>query len=1008
MSWLNAIGSAFSWLGGQSLAASLVRTAVGIGLMRYLNKSTQQAPQNQVTTTPRGVRQQIQPATDNKIPVVYGDAYLGGTIFDVRLTNSNRELYAAIAICERTGDVFSTNPNNSAARTMSDIVIDDIYVNNSRVIFKADGKTVSHFVDGAGNIDTNPDGILGIYLYKGSSNAPMLPTQSGTFTPIAGTVPPIAYTFMPNWTSSHTAQNIVFAIVKLNFNPDKNLTSLPNFKFHVKNTLTKPGDVFHDYSTNLIYGAGVDESAIDNNSVIALNSYSDELVTYAPYPAQKRYTINGVVRTSEDVLSNMQRILASAGSYISYDNAEGKISVVINKPSTKVNDFDDSNILGQIAVTGTALDEYYNSVEVQFPYAVLKDQPNFVRIDLPSNLRNANEPDNQLQIQHELVNNVVQASILGNLELRQSREDLAITFETDYSKYDTQIGDIIGVTNSVYGWSGKLFKVLRVKRNDNEDGSITLEINAISYNSDVFTVEPISEFIPNIGADSVIPTVACYVAPTNVTVTKTDIDSQPSITISATVPPGAPVFEMEFWYSTDGTTKILLGSVRPENGGTFTPGEVVSYKTTLLNSGNYQFTARAVNPAGSSPFANMSPVITFEYIQAPNVLPYNVPSVDANGNTLDDDEGNPFNFGMLALYVASKLNWGGILSQSAEWLKEVFGLSDEMLDAVQDLLASEEAQDLIIRNNDSQDLTTNPKSISFNSIGLRRVPATIDANGNVSVALANPLTVKDDGIIRDTNVTSINFLGPLVQAVSTGLPGEINVTIIGDGNSGGGSGGGSATPPASCGLGKIGIGFYIGTRTTANAAATCAGKNLYFVDSVPGSYTATSLFNFYVAPVSGATFYEVYLTGKTGSSSPAHYLPSEFSVRYTSLGTYSYINNGFTEVPQNVTGTSVSVPSSPSTTNNGPTYTNPIITGTHVGLNNGLSGGSFSLTLNTSPWSFSSGNITALIEIRLRAFATQASYPATPIHTESLTIPINFIKLNNTQNYYNYSTTPRV
>jgi hypothetical protein len=811
---------------------------------------------------------------------------------------------------------------------------------------------------------------------------------------------------MPNWTPSHTAQNIIFAIVKLNFNPDKNLTSLPNFKFHVKNSMNKPGDVFHDYSTNLIYGAGIDESNIDNNSVIALNTFADEQVTYAPYPAQKRYTINGIVRTSEDVLSNMQRILASAGSYMSYDNAEGKISVVMNKPAAKALDFDDSNVLGQISVTGTSLDEYYNSVEVQFPYAILKDQLNFVRIDLPQGLRNQNEPDNQLQIQHELVNNVVQASILGNLELRQSREDLAITFQTDYTKYDTQIGDIIGVTNSVYGWANKLFKVLRVKRNDNEDGSITLEINAVSYNEDVFTVEPISDFVPLVGAASGITTLCCCNPPTNITVTTTTIDSQPSISITATVPSGAPVFEMEFWYNVVGSgNKILLGSLRPENGGAFTPGQQVTYKTTLLKSGNYQFTVRAVNSAGSSPFSAPSASTPFEYIQAPNVLPYTTPAVDANGVTLDDEEGNPFNFGMLALYVASKLNWGNILSQNAEWIKDVFGLSDEALEAVQDLLSSDEKTSLPILSAFNT-ITTEPKSINFMSYGNRRSPATVDGEGNVQVTLTNPLTIYDEGQLKQQEVHRIDFKGSVVTVNPT-APGEVEVIIVGDGVGGGGGGGTttppgtdpwSPTPPAQCGIDGVGIGFYLGNRGISNSTATCAGKNHYFVSSI-GPVSLSALFKFYVYPVSGASFYEVKMSSASGPTTPPHFSPSDFKVLFTSPGVYSYINDGFSEMASGVTGSSATVPSSPSVTNHGPTFTDPVITGTLNGVNNCLSAGWINLQLLTS----TSSSKTAIVEIRVRAFASQAAYPATPMSTTYFDMPINLIKLENTQNYYNWT-----
>ena len=774
MSWLGAIGSAFSFLGGESVSASLVRAAIGIGLMRYLNKSSSNADQNKGgSTTPAGVRQQISPATDNKIPVVYGKAYLGGTIIDVRLMNNNKELYAVLAITEKTGDIFSTNPSTPASRTMSNIVIDDIYINNSKITFKADGTTVDYITDESGVVDRNPSGIMGIYLYKGSSNDPMLPCQTGTTTPITGTVPSVAYEVMPGWTESHTCQNVIFAIVKLNYDPSKGYTTIPNLKFHVVNDLTKPGDVLHDYATNVMYGAGLDEAMIDPAGITALNNYSDELVTYDPYPAQVRYRINGVVRTSENVMANMDRIVSAAGSYITYDISTGKWSTVINRVTAKTKDFNDSNIIGQIAIGGTALDTFYNSIEVQFPYDYLKDQQNFVRIDLPENLRHLNEPDNMVQINQELVNNVVQASILGNLELRQSREDISVTFTTDYSSYDLQIGDVFGLTSDVYGWTDQLFRVIRIKKNESDDGQLTLEITGLSYNEDVYTVEPITDFVPNIGAGSSLPNLGAIATPIAPTVTSTTgASSQPNIVITGTVPEGV-VTEMEFWYAKSDAPTVykLLGSMRPENGGTFNIGGTTSFKTILLSSGTYYFKVRALNASGSSEYSPASTALNYTYTQAPDVLPYNVPAVDENGNSISQGS-QALNLGMLAFYVASKLNWGGILEQSSEWLQETFGISPEAISSVQSAIATETP---ITIKDEGTTLTTAVKSINFTG----QAVTTTNSNGNVTVNVTGAgITVKDTGTTLTDNLTTMNFVGDGVTA-SAGSNGLILVNIPG-------------------------------------------------------------------------------------------------------------------------------------------------------------------------------------------------------------------------------------
>ena len=40
-----------------------------------------------------GNRQQVPPATNNKLPVVYGSAWVGGTVTDLSITNNNQVLY---------------------------------------------------------------------------------------------------------------------------------------------------------------------------------------------------------------------------------------------------------------------------------------------------------------------------------------------------------------------------------------------------------------------------------------------------------------------------------------------------------------------------------------------------------------------------------------------------------------------------------------------------------------------------------------------------------------------------------------------------------------------------------------------------------------------------------------------------------------------------------------------------------------------------------------------------
>ena len=73
-----------------------------------------------------------------------------------------------------------------------------------------------------------------------------------------------AWSIMPGWTSAHTMNDLVFAIVKVEYNKEKNVTKLGKLDFKIRNSMTEPGDCLYDYMTNTRYGAGIDPQEINS------------------------------------------------------------------------------------------------------------------------------------------------------------------------------------------------------------------------------------------------------------------------------------------------------------------------------------------------------------------------------------------------------------------------------------------------------------------------------------------------------------------------------------------------------------------------------------------------------------------------------------------------------------------------------------------------------------------------------------------------------------------------
>jgi len=231
--------------------------------------------------------------------------------------------------------------------------------------------------------------------------------------------------------------------------------------------------------------------------------------------------------------------------------------------------FSDDNIISGITLSSTRLDDLYNKLEVEFYDKYNKDQKAYARLNLPTNLKNPNEPDNQLRMSLDLCNNSVQAQLLGQLELRQSRDDLVIEFTSNHYGIQAQAGDVISVTNPIYGWAPKYFRVMRVKEQETEEGGLVAQIEALEYNGDVYTIESINEFstaanidIGNLYSSRGLP------APENPIISNPNPGaSVPNFTFNVDIPAtGGPFDEIEIYYTEGWDPNSVTGTIVPGTG----------------------------------------------------------------------------------------------------------------------------------------------------------------------------------------------------------------------------------------------------------------------------------------------------------------------------------------------------------------------------------------------------------------------------------------------------------
>ena len=86
-----------------------------------------------------------------------------------------------------------------------------------------------------------------------------------------------------------------------------------------------------------------------------------------------------------------------------------------------------------------------------------------------------------------MVNDAPRVHNLANIDLRQSRLSTLISFSADYSAMVVDVGDLVKVTNSVYGYNEKLFRVMKVSEQEGESGYISSKFTLLEYNDSIYS-----------------------------------------------------------------------------------------------------------------------------------------------------------------------------------------------------------------------------------------------------------------------------------------------------------------------------------------------------------------------------------------------------------------------------------------------------------------------------------------------------------------------------------------
>ena len=595
--------------GMSALAAEVTAFAVTLLASAVVAKLLLPTPPQQAQQLITGTNLQVAPDTNNKLPVVYGDCYIGGAVTDVSITSNNQQLFYVLSLCEVTGN--QTNPDN--------IQFGKVFYGGKLCIFDSvNPYIVTGLQDvSTGTIDTSINGYINIYLYNNGSNNPVNSTKTAIqIMQSSG----LTYT----WDTSKTMTNAVFAIVQLTYNANAGVTSIQQTQFEIKNPRNSAGDVFYDYLTNTTYGAAIPAAQIDTTSLTALNTYCNQTITYTTYSGgtatQPRFKFNGPIDTTNTVLQNLQDMTNCCDCLLKYNEIFGIWSIIVQTPTYNiVMDINDSNMVSSLSITSMDISNTYNIAECQFPDLTLNSAFNTSVVDLhvvdPS-LLYPNEPVNKQTIKLPLVNNNVQAQMLANRFLKAARLDLQVACSVNYIGLELEAGDIVTVTNAIYGWTAKPFRIIKTVQKIAADGAITVDLTLQNYNATVFNDASITQFTPSPNTGLPNPNIFGTIpAPTILNISP--IAAIPTFNVNLTTSTQGIVQYAEVWYSAFSsplpTQRIFAGTSAVQSDGN-PYGNNVALPAVILSgipAGNWYFFSRMVNSLTTSSFSPASAVLNW-------------------------------------------------------------------------------------------------------------------------------------------------------------------------------------------------------------------------------------------------------------------------------------------------------------------------------------------------------------------------------------------------------------
>lgn len=229
-----------------------------------------------------------------------------------------------------------------------------------------------------------------------------------------------------------------------------------------------------DYITSAY---GLADSTVNDTYFSAAANDCDDNIPLSSGSTQKRYVINGVIRADSTVGSALSDMMQSCNGALYYSGGEWKLRVGVYEAPVKSFTLDD--LRSEITLpTKMSRRDNFNRVVGTF----INASADWIEADYPpvtsSYFLNTedNGIENTMDLPLPMVTNGARAQRIAKQALFRSREQMTISADFGLSALGVEVGDIVDLTISEYGWTNKEFEVKSWKMVISQEGGIRIAL----------------------------------------------------------------------------------------------------------------------------------------------------------------------------------------------------------------------------------------------------------------------------------------------------------------------------------------------------------------------------------------------------------------------------------------------------------------------------------------------------------------------------------------------------